>query len=76
MAATVVDPSPEVQRELEALARRTGRPEAEIVREAVERHLAAVVRPRPQAIGVYNDPEVTGENYEGWFAANWNSDRE
>jgi hypothetical protein len=73
---TTVELPPDVKRDLEDLARRSGRTEAEIVVEAVERHLAAVARPRPQAIGVYDDPEVTGENYEEWLAANWKSDRE
>lgn len=66
----------DVRRDLDALAQRTGRTEAEVVLDAVERHLAAEARPRPKAIGVYSDPEVTGENHEDWLAANWKPDWE
>jgi hypothetical protein len=76
MATTTIELPPDVKRELEALARRTGRTEAELIVEAVERHLQAEQRPRPKAIGVYSDPEVTGENYEDWLATNWKPDWE
>jgi len=57
MAATALELPPDVQRELEALARRTGRTEAEVIVEAVERHLQAEQRLRSKAIGIYGDPE-------------------
>lgn len=66
----------DVQRDLAALARRTGRTEVEVVLDAVERHLATESQPRPKAIGIYSDPDVTGENYEDWLAANWKPDLE
>jgi hypothetical protein len=76
MATTTIHLPQAVQDELSAVARRTGRSEAEIIVEAVEHHLREAHRPRPKAVGIYDDPEVTGENYEEWLAANWSPDRE
>lgn len=76
MATTAIKLPPDVQLKLEALARRTGQAEAEIILEAVEHRLQAEPWPRPKAIGIYSDPEVTSENLEDWLAANWKPDWE
>ena len=71
MATTTIELPPDVQRELEALARRTGRTEAEVIIEAVERHLQAEQRPRPKSFGIAEDPELSGTDSEDWLKANW-----
>ena len=71
MATTTIELPPDVQRELEALARRTGRTEAEVIIEAVERHLQAEQRPHPKSFGIAEDPELSGADSEDWLKANW-----
>jgi predicted transcriptional regulator len=68
---TTIQLPPDVQRELKALADRTGRSEAEIVLEAVEHFLASRRRPRLHSLGSVSDPDVTSENLDEWLAANW-----
>ena len=77
MATTTIELPPDMQRDLEALARRTGRTEAELIVEAVERrlvderHLPAGKRPLPRSIGVVSAPDVSGADYEAWLKATW-----
>ena len=74
MVATTVDLPPELQRALEAAARESGRPEAEIVREALEAFLDSRPRPRPLSVGIVEDPELNGVDTEDWLRANWRSE--
>jgi hypothetical protein len=76
MVATTVDLPPELQRALATAARESGRAEAEIVREALEAflHSQPQTRPRPQSVGIVDDPELNGVDTEDWLRANWRSE--
>lgn len=52
-----------LKRLLELKARREGRSQAELVREALERYLAS---PPPKSLGIGEDTEVTGRTAEAW----------
>lgn len=52
-----------IQYELKEAARRTGRSEAEIVREALSTYLAAQVRPLPASIGVGQDKDLAARDF-------------
>jgi hypothetical protein len=53
---------PSLRRRLAELARRSGRPQAEIVRLAVERYLDQEPLPMPESIGTVVDPMLSGAN--------------
>jgi hypothetical protein len=56
---------------LEARARREARPKAALIREAIARYVAEDCRPRPKAVGIFSDIEVTSSNLDEWLRANW-----
>ncbi|UZX14492.1 ribbon-helix-helix domain-containing protein [Thermus sp. PS18] len=53
-----------LKRLLELKARREGRSQAELVREALERYLAS---PSPKSLGIGEDTEVTSRTAEAWL---------
>ncbi len=61
----------DTQRRLRDLAKRTGRPQADLVRQALERYLAATPSPLPGSIGVGADESLSGRDSEDWLRANW-----
>jgi predicted transcriptional regulator len=61
----------DTQRQLREVARRTGVPQARIVREAIERYVNEEPAPMPASIGMGSDEEVTGANSEKWLRRNW-----
>lgn len=61
----------ELQRELRETARREGRPQAELVRDALDAYLRDRPRPRPQSIGMLEDPELRGEDAKRWVRERW-----
>jgi hypothetical protein len=63
---------PETQRGLRELARRTGRRQAEVIREALELYLQQHgQRPRPRSIGAGEDVELAARDSEDWLNARW-----
>lgn len=56
---------------LRELARRSGRPQAELVREALERYLAQAHTPIPQSIGAGDDDQLNGRDSEDWLRTHW-----
>lgn len=53
-------------------SRRTGRPQPEVIREALQAYLREHEdRPMPRSIGIANDPEPSGADAEDWFRANF-----
>jgi predicted DNA-binding protein len=60
----------EIELRLRDAARRSRRPQAELIREALDRYLAED-EPWPQSIGAGEDGEVGGANSEDWLRANW-----
>ena len=61
----------ELQRTLKEVARRTGRLEAAIVREALMVYLQQEVRPRPGSIGAGDDAELAARDSEAWLRDHW-----
>jgi predicted transcriptional regulator len=62
----------ELQQGLRALARRTGRPQAELIREAIAGYVGAQERPWPRSIGLgTSDGTVTSEASEAWIRQEW-----
>jgi predicted transcriptional regulator len=75
MEKTTVYLTCDQQEQLAALARRTRRSKAELIREAVDVLLRDNPRPRPKSAGIWaSDGEVNSENLEDWLAANWKRD--
>jgi Ribbon-helix-helix protein, copG family len=56
---------------LKEAARRTGRPEAEIVREALRSYLQQHGRPSPRSLGLGENAELSGRESEAWLKAHW-----
>jgi plasmid stability protein len=53
-------------------SRRTGRPQAEVIREALQVYLREHdERPMPRSIGIANDSELSGADAEDWFRAHF-----
>lgn len=61
----------ELQRALQAEARRSGTSQAELVREALTRFLGGRARPRPASIGVASDGSLAARDSEEWLRHNW-----
>jgi len=60
-----------LRRSLKDAARRSGRPQAVLVREALTEYLAANGRPRPRSIGIADDAGVTAAESEDWLREHW-----
>ena len=56
---------------LREVARRTGRRQSELVREAIDRYLDDEPFPLPLSVGAGEDVELTGRNSEEWLRAEW-----
>ena len=63
-----------LQAELRALARRSGRPQAELIREAVADYVARQDHPWPSSIGSAVEAAVSGERSEEWLREEWSHD--
>jgi hypothetical protein len=61
----------DLQQRLKDAARRTGRPQASIVREALDRYLAATPSPLPTSIGAGDDPDLDARHAKGWLHERW-----
>ncbi len=61
----------DLQRALAEAARRTGRTQAELVREAIARYLAEQPRPPLASMGMGEDPELAGRDSEAWLRSRW-----
>ena len=64
----------DLQYALKEYARRAGRPQAEVVREALTLYLGQQPRPRPRSIGVAEKDTVPAADAEAWLEANWRFD--
>jgi hypothetical protein len=64
--------SPETQRSLRDLARRTGRHQADVIREALDLYLREYgERPRPLSVGAGENAELAARNGEDWLRDRW-----
>jgi predicted DNA-binding protein len=64
----------DLQRRLREHARRTGAPQAAIVREALERYLADAPRPVLASLGVGEDEELDASEARAWLRARWENE--
>ncbi len=73
MKRTTIFLTDELDRELQEVARRTRRRQAEIVREALSQYLRAQERPWPRSVGMGSnpDPSVTSNNVKEWVQEQW-----
>ena len=65
----------ELQRSLGAAAKREGRSQAEIMREAIAAYLSGAPPIPLRSIGAGSDHEVTGATSEDWLRKNWSQPR-
>jgi predicted transcriptional regulator len=61
----------ELQRSLRDLSRRTGRPQAEIIREALGTYVAGQEKPWPRSIGTAADGGISARDSEAWLRHEW-----
>jgi Arc/MetJ-type ribon-helix-helix transcriptional regulator len=61
----------ELQRQLQEAARRMGRSQADLIREALETFLGTVQPPKARSIGLGDNPDLHGEDTEDWLRQNW-----
>jgi len=52
-------------------ARRSGRAQAELVREALQTYLAGTAWPQPGSIGAGSDSSLAGGESEDWLTREW-----
>lgn len=71
MRKTTVYLSEQLERELKAKAKRTGVPQAELIRAALRQSLAADGRPRPRSVGVTAVPGLAGRDDERELRDAW-----
>ena len=71
MEKTTLYLSNELQRSLIAVSRREGRPQAEIIREAIAAYISQQTPVRLGSIGAGSDDEVSGADSEAWLRKNW-----
>ena len=71
MLKTTVYLPEDLQCALKEEARRTGRREAAILREALADYLRNQDRPQPRSIGAGEDMELTARESEAWLRARW-----
>jgi len=61
----------DLHRALKEHARRSGRPQAELVREALRSYLEGAVWPQPGSIGIGEDHGVSARESEDWLTREW-----
>ena len=63
--------TPELRRRLHEVARRTGRPQAEVIRSALDAYLSEPQPSRPQSIGAGDDGTLQAADTERWLRERW-----
>ena len=66
----------DMHRSLQEISRRTKKPQAQMIREALAIYLADQKPPVPKSIGIIDDPGLNGEDVEDWLQAHWRPDSE
>lgn len=60
-----------LHRQIRELAQRYGRPQSELMREALEQYVQAQDRPLPRSIGAGGDGTFAARDSEAWLHAEW-----
>lgn len=71
MEKTTLYLPPELRVALREVARREGRSQAEVAREALERYVAAAGAPQPRSIGAFEQDSARGEPVPAEHAKQW-----
>ena len=71
MEKTTLYLTEDLRRALKDVAKRSGRSEAQLVREALAQYLMQQGRPSPRSIGSGSDTGVTARESEAWLRAHW-----
>lgn len=71
MEKTTVHLTLELHRALKTAARREKRPQAEVLRSALEEYLEREEHPLPLSLGLGEDEELSGADSEAWLEAEW-----
>jgi hypothetical protein len=66
----------DLQRRLSDAARRTGRSQADLIREALRVFLGELSTPPPRSLGMLADPGLRGEDTEDWLRGAWDAQRD
>jgi predicted transcriptional regulator len=71
MERTTLYLSPELQSALRSIARRTGRPQAELIRDALTAYVSTQERPMPRSIGAASDGSLPSADAKAWVRDQW-----
>jgi predicted transcriptional regulator len=71
MEKTTLYLTSELARMLQDVSRRKGRPQAELVREALQQYLERQERPLPRSIGIAASGELDAAETEAWLEEHW-----
>lgn len=71
MKKTTLYLSESMQRELKDAARRTGKSEALVIREALAAYLVKQGRMRPRSLGIVEDGTLPAEEAKAWVRGEW-----
>lgn len=71
MNKTTLYLSSDTHRRLRDASRRSGRAQALLIREAIERYLEDEEPATPTSIGMGTDEHITGATSEDWLRDNW-----
>lgn len=58
-------------RRLREMARRTGRRQSDLIRQALDRYLSSEPSALPPSTGAAEDEQLSGRDSEDWLRANW-----
>ncbi len=61
----------ELQSILRQLARRTGRAQADLIREALTEYVSRQEPPRPRSIGAGEDADLAARDSKAWLRSDW-----
>jgi hypothetical protein len=71
MEKTTIYLTPELHRALKEAARLEKKPQADVLRRALEEYLGRKERPPLRSVGVGEDRELSGADSEDWLRAEW-----
>jgi predicted transcriptional regulator len=71
MEKTTLYLSSELQSILRQLARRTGRAQADLIREALTEYVSRQEHPRPRSLGAGEDADLAARDSEEWLRSDW-----
>lgn len=61
----------ETQRRLRELAKRSGRAQADLIRQALDRYLGTEAQALPTSVGSGEDATLSGRDSGDWLRSNW-----